>query len=256
LDEYDDYLDVISQDEDPSKRVVSCDLLKKSASERSNSAKTPLFGSQSLFADSKSNKPKSNLITINYSDMNFQKLVHTTLNSTASTLVDLQDFKDVFALNKFNKELLDYSVLHDCWKQLQQTGFKESEPMCLFNLESQPLQYDFAANSDAEYDYYDTASVLSDDHFSVQTSFEHDDRLKMTHFYLASACQKRKRPIRNSNQFGSLLTKETASAASVLGQSPPAKAKYLVRLNETRPNFVDKSDTITGMNLIYRSKPK
>lgn len=214
------------------------------------------FSSQSLFAaaaNSKSNKLKSNLITINFAESNLVKLVHSLGNQTSRhhthqrhthhMVPSLRHFNDLFDLNKFNKELVDYSTFHDCRKQLHQTGFKASEPMCLLHLESSSVSATPTGISslsiggiELDYDYYDTASVLGDDHFSVQTSFveqqstnrANDDDLT-TSFYLASACVKRKRPIRNSNQFGS-LTKDLTQQQ----QQQHPKPKYQVRLNENR----------------------
>lgn len=219
-------------DETSSKSVITCDVLKKPNSDRSsNSAHVSLFNPQSLFSASKTSKPKSNMITINFSENNLHKLVQSSLNTSAVGNWPLQHhhqhlkhFKDLFNLNKFNKDVFDYSTFFHCRKQLEQTGFKTSEPMCLLNLESTP------SNVDLDYDYYDSSSVQADDHFSVQTSFEQQiDRARSTaSFYLASACHRRKRPIRNSNQFGSL------SKEAMIGLGSNQKIKYQVRLNENR----------------------
>lgn len=215
-----------------------------------------MFGAQSLFsaAAAKSNKPKSNVITINFSESNLHKLVQTALNLSIPASVahwslqhphhhqKLEHFDELFNVNKFNKELVDYSTFYECRKQLQQTGFKASEPMCLLNLESGTSPA--STGTELDYDYYDAASVLTDDHFNVQTAFEQQiDRSRSTaSFYLASACQKRKRPIRNSNQFGSL------SKDFGFGFTPLAKVKYQVRLNENRISAQSHqlSDTTTG----------
>lgn len=225
-------------------------MVKKANTDRINSIKPSIFNSHSLFsaAASKSSKLKSNLITINFAESNLYKLMQSMFSNMTITAamhhIKLKQFRELFELKKFNKELFDYTTYHECRKQLQQTGYKASEPMCLLNLDSS-LSSSSIGGSDQEYDYYDTSSVLGDDHFSVQTSFDYplmDNKgLSTASFYLASICQKRKRPIRNSNQFGSL--------SKDLNFTPSAKSKYQVRLNENKPESSGNHKTLKLFDL-------
>lgn len=226
-------------------------MVKKANTDRINNIKPSIFNSHSLFsaAASKSSKLKSNLITINFAESNLYKLMQSMFSNMTITAamhhIKLKQFRELFELKKFNKELFDYTTYHECRKQLQQTGYKASEPMCLLNLDSS-LSASSIGGSDQEYDYYDTSSVLGDDHFSVQTSFDYplmDNKgLSTASFYLASICQKRKRPIRNSNQFGSL--------SKDLNFTPSSKSKYQVRLNENKPESPgNKNDKILNFEM-------
>lgn len=267
-DEYDDNPSEVSVSSDSEeagepRRAISCEIVKKTLNEHQQqqpqkkdqqqqqadgSSKSLFDGPQSLFSVSKSSKPKTHLVTINLSESALHRLVHSALNTTTTTTttnhVRLKTFRDLFDLNKFNGELFDYATYFACRKQLEQTAYKASEPLCLLNLESSSSSSSSAASllGELEYDeYLDTASVLGDDHFSVQSSFDVPPPprvaggLYYASFYVASACQRRKRPIRNSNQFGSLLAKD------MLPPSP--KVKYQVRLNENR------ADSPTGKTL-------
>lgn len=143
------------------------------------------------------------IITINYSTSRAIKLISLIFKNKSihfenktmlnQIVTNIDNFKDFFKLNQFNKQSLDYSIYNQCIKEYNTNTFVPSKPLCLFNLE--PI--------------WQSTNNLNNEFFSVQTSLS----VSKSTVYISSNCHKRRLP--DISNLADKKTQQTHSTAAV-----------------------------------------
>jgi len=165
---------------------------------------------------------QNQLVTIDYSSSNMNKLLESSMSFNSTDLqlneiiVNTSYFQDFFDLIQFNKETFDYSINYDCLKQSKNTQkqhnlFLRTQPLCLFNLAST-----WQALNDND---------PSDDQYNVQTSIKFNEKYTV---YIASVCEFQIRPPNVFNLLNQIKSKSNKKHAK--------KSEKLINLNSIGSN--------------------